>query len=51
MPRNAFAFAERLNGTNSFAESVAALEKVLARFGLENFVFLDLPDSQVVTAT
>jgi LuxR family quorum sensing-dependent transcriptional regulator len=37
---------ERLTGTNSFAESVAALEKVLARFGLENFAFLDLPDSR-----
>ena len=38
------AFVERLNDANSFAESVAALENVLAGFGLENFIFLDLPD-------
>ena len=41
MPPNAFAIVERLNGANSFAKSEAALEKVLARFGLENFIFLD----------
>ncbi len=44
MPRNAFAFAERLNDANGFAKSEAALEKVLAGFGLENFVFMDAPD-------
>jgi LuxR family quorum sensing-dependent transcriptional regulator len=46
MPPRAVAFVERLNDANSFAESVAALEKVLAGFGLENFVFLDLPDTR-----
>jgi LuxR family quorum sensing-dependent transcriptional regulator len=46
MPRDAFAFVERLNDANSFTESVAALEKALARFGVENFVFMDSPDVQ-----
>jgi LuxR family quorum sensing-dependent transcriptional regulator len=44
MPPDAFAFVERLNDANSFAESVAALQKILARFGVENFVFMDSPD-------
>lgn len=46
MPPDALAFVERLNGANSFAASEAALEKVLAGFGLENFIFLDLPDTR-----
>jgi len=43
---DASAFVERLNDANGLAESEAALEKVLAGFGLENFTFLDLPDAR-----
>jgi LuxR family quorum sensing-dependent transcriptional regulator len=46
MPRNAFAFVERLYDANSLPASEAALEKILARFGLANFVLMDLPDTR-----
>ena len=46
MPPGALAFVERLNNANSLAESVAALEKAVAGFGLEHFTFLDLPDAR-----
>ena len=46
MPPGAFALVERLNDADSLADSVAALVRALARVGLENFVFLDLPDTR-----
>ena len=46
MPPSALAFVERLNDANSLAASEATLEKALAGFGVENFIFLDLLDNR-----
>jgi LuxR family quorum sensing-dependent transcriptional regulator len=46
MPPDTLTFVERLTEANSFPASEAALEKILAGFGLEHFIFLDLPDNR-----
>lgn len=46
MPPDPLKYVERLTAAGSTAECEAALEKALADFGLQHFVFLDLPDNR-----
>lgn len=46
MPPGPLAFVARLAEADTFAASEAALERILAGFGLKHFLFLDLPDNR-----